>query len=554
MTNTALLLVRLRWTLTLATVRRSPWQMVGFILGLLIAVLAVAGTGPAAWFVGDLPAFHPSGPGVLDANYGFVRITTVTLGTMITAMAAFIQLMMIGEGTTMSPARFALYGIPDRKLHSGLLLATLTGIPSICGLLAFALWSLAYRGMGVAAVVNGVLAAVLAIVTTVSVARLLISLSTSLVRSRRGKNTFYAVVLLLFIVICQLPNLFVNTSDLAQDSSAMRGAAAGRFATVLSWTPFGAAFQLPFDVATGDWVMFAARLVLLAVTCTVCFLLCVWCLRHDRLTAGAASAAVTVKGVGAFGWMPDSVSGAVSARLLTYLRRDPRQAMLFVMPVIFLVMFSLQAHGESGMVWQTLIWSAWMMSIAESNGLAYDGPGFTMEVLAGVRGFSDRAGRVRVYLAIIVGYLLMLSVAIVLITGDWRRPDALLVGAVMLAVALGVGCSALGIAQVTSCTLMYPVASLDKPFSAPQGRALAQGFFPFVYLFGGFLLMLPTGGVAVGLLAAHVFLEWYWLLIPVALANGAVALWLGTWLGGKLVDARAIDIVRTLDSFASLQR
>ena len=51
--------------------------------------------------------------------------------------------------------------------------------------------------------------------------------------------------------------------------------------------------------------------------------------------------------------------------------------------------------------------------------------------------------------------------------------------------------SGLGVAEVTSCVLMYPVASMDKPFSAPQGRAMAQGFFPFVYVLGSLLLMLP---------------------------------------------------------------
>ena len=49
--------------------------------------------------------------------------------------------------------------------------------------------------------------------------------------------------------------------------------------------------------------------------------------------------------IGAFGWMPDSTSGAMSARLLTYLRRDPRQILLFVMPVLFVALFALQSRG-----------------------------------------------------------------------------------------------------------------------------------------------------------------------------------------------------------------
>ena len=122
------------------------------------------------------------------------------------------------------------------------------------------------------------------------------------------------------------------------------------------------------------------------------------------------------------------------------------------------------------------------MSVVESNGLAYDGRGFTMEVIAGVRGRTDRIGRVRVYVGIMVVYMVLLYLAgIVLVgalTGRWAQPDDLVTGLIFLAVGMGVALSGLGVAEVTSCVLMYPVASMDKPFSAPQGRAMAQGFFP----------------------------------------------------------------------------
>ena len=109
-------------------------------------------------------------------------------------------------------------------------------------------------------------------------------------------------------------------------------------------------------------------------------------------------------------------------------------------------------------------------------------------------------------------------------------------------------------AEVTSCVLMYPVASMDKPFSAPQGRAMAQRLLP---------VRLRAWQPAAD--AAH----WHrgaghaadgaeggmWLaIIPVALANGIGILALGTWLGGKLMDARMLSIVAALDSFASLQK
>ena len=88
--------------------------------------------------------------------------------------------------------------------------------------------------------------------------------------------------------------------------------------------------------------MLIARIAILAVTWIVCFAVCTWCLRHERLTIGANSPSETAKGIGAFAWMPDSASGAVSARLITYLKRDPRQAMTFAMPVLFLIIFAFQ--------------------------------------------------------------------------------------------------------------------------------------------------------------------------------------------------------------------
>ena len=47
---------------------------------------------------------------------------------------------------------------------------------------------------------------------------------------------------------------------------------------------------------------------------------------------------------------------------------------------------------------------------------------------------------------------------------------------------------------------------------------------------------------------------WLWVMAPIGLANGVAAMVIGSWLGGKLLDARAIRVVQTLDSFASLQR
>ena len=69
----------------------------------------------------------------------------------------------------------------------------------------------------------------------------------------------------------------------------------------------------------------------------------------------------------------------------------------------------------------------------------------------------------------------------------------------------------------------------------------------------------PAADAATGIVALVMLLTGaeggIWLaIIPVALANGIGILALGTWLGGKLMDARMLSIVAALDSFASLQK
>ncbi|MBT1175109.1 ABC transporter permease [Bifidobacterium sp. LC6] len=552
--STAALFIRLRWALTWSVLRKSAWQAVAFILGVLTAITVVLGTALGAWFIGGLD--HMPASGVLPADYGpfaFLRGFAVIVGTVAIIATVFIQFMIFGDGSGMNPRKFALYGIPDRQLHCGLLLSGMCGLPAITGMLTLMAWTLAYRHMGAAVIITSLISAVFAVFTIVSLSKLLLSLLSTLITSKRGKAMFYIVTVLGFVVLCQLPNIIVNSDALRNVTAAQRGAGLLAVANAASWTPFGAAFQLPFDAARADLLAMVGRVAVLALTWMVCFAGSTWCLRHERKVAGAASRTVTFAGLGAFRHMPDSISGAVSARLVTYLKRDPRQALLFIMPLFFVVIFLVQAHGDSLAIWPSLITVGWLLAIAESNGIAYDGRGFTMQAIAAVPGVKDRIGRVRIYASIALIYLLVLGVMLLIITGDWAHPMRRLFALLFWTLGIAVALCGIGLAEVTSTVFLYPVPAMDKPFSSPQGRAAAQGFFPFIYLIGTFALMLPTGIVALILAITGVIGTLFWVLIPLALVNGAGMLALGTWLGGKLMDARMLSIVRTLDSFASLQ-
>ncbi|KFJ04757.1 hypothetical protein [Bifidobacterium subtile] len=546
-TNTVATIVRLRWALTMATLRKSAWQTVGYVISAVLGLGLIIGVGAAAWSLGSQSFVSAQAS---DSWFtGIMQPVVVLAGMSLTVFVIFMQLMLIGEGSTLGPQRFALYGIRDRDLQAGLLVSGMTGIPAIVGVVSLLLWSLAYRWTGPAVVIVQIVAAPLAVVTMMSLSKLVIALSTTLVRSKRGKSAFYIVAMLAFISVFQLPNIIFNSSN----SRTFDPQTYDMAASVIGWTPLGAAFQLPFDAYAGNWIALLGRIIVLAATCVACFMGCTWCLRRDRLTSESSLGAVKVKGVGAFGWMPDSVSGAVSARLFTNLKRDPRQALMLLMPLFFVVVFALQAHGISAVIWQAILWGGLFLNLAESNGLSYDGRGFAMQAAIGVRGLDDRLGRVRVYGTLIVGYILVLGIAIMIFTGDWRTSQGWATACAFLGGSIALALGGLGLAEVLSCVLIYPVASIDKPFSSPQGRALAQSLMPFATMLGTAVVALPTIACAVILLVSGNWSQ-YWLIGPVGVVNGVVALVLGVWLGGKAMDARMLKIVATLDSFASLQK
>ena len=554
--QTVFTLVRLRWALTFAAMRKSVWQTVGYIICWVLAAGMIIGAGIAGIALGEGPALLSQGAlGIPEMQMRMLmfllvfRCVMVIGGACAALFVILVQVMYIGEGSTMSPGKFALYGIADRTLSLGLLASGLAGIPSIAATLALIAFAPAYRWLGAGAVVTAIIAAPLAIVTLVSLSKLVIALSTTLVTSQRGKNAFYIIVIVVFIIICQMPNIMVNGTGFAVDPVA-----ADAVAGVLAFTPLGAAFQLPFDVLYGNWSGLVIRLAILALTWWLCLLGSTWCLKHERLTIGATHVSTgKTKGIGVFAHMPDSVSGAISGRIIAYLRHDPRQSVMMLMPLLFVFVFALQQHGITAVLWQSLLWGGVFMMFCESNGLAYDGRGFAMEVLAGVRGKDDRLGRVRVQGVFATVYLLVLALVILVVTGDWRSPGTLSMAVAFTAAGLGCAYVGLGLSEVLSVVLMYPVPAIDRPFSNPQGGAVAQGFFPLAYMFGSILLMLPTGIVA-GILTVTGAPAAGWIIAIVALANGIGGLALGIWLGGKLLDARMVSIVATLESFASLQK
>lgn len=532
-------LVRLRWALTNAALKTSPWQIVAYVLAYLLAAGTVVGTGVLAFAVGH---------GMAHDVWPYLPVIMPLAGTAGILFVALLQAMFIGENSTMSMDKFAPYGIPDRTLQLGLLLAGLTGIPAITALVSFMLWAMAYRGFGAAAVASQLVAAPLIVLTAMCVSKALLAVADIITDSQAGKNIFYVVVIMLFVALAQMPNILMINEASVEAASLIP------VARVFGWLPLGAPFMLPFDAANGQWLFWVLHVLCALALCAVCFLVSQWCLHWQRTHSSDAVRAKAARGLGLFSRMPDSPSGAISARLGSLLRRDARQSMMYIMPLFFVVIFALENKDiGSWFVWMGVLLGGMFMSLTESNGLAYDGQGFVMEVIAGTRAIDDRTGRVRIYLIIDTVYIALLSVITFIITGDWSSPSGLAGAFTFIAASWGWAVASLGVAEMFNCSVFYPVPSMAKPFTNPQGRGAAQAFLPFLYMLASLASILPTAIVAIVIFATGNGAAYPW-IIPVALANGVVFLCLGTWLGAKLLRTRMLKVVQTLDSFAALQQ
>lgn len=532
-------LVRLRWALTNAALKTSPWQIVAYVLAYLLAAGTVVGTGVLAFAVGH---------GMAHDVWPYLPVIMPLAGTAGILFMALLQAMFIGENSTMSMDKFAPYGIPDRTLQLGLLLAGLTGIPAITALVSFMLWAMAYRGFGAAAVASQLVAAPLIVLTAMCVSKALLAVADIITDSQAGKNIFYVVVIMLFVALAQMPNILMINEVSVEAASLIP------VARVFGWLPLGALFMLPFDAANGQWLFWVLHVLCALALCAVCFLVSQWCLHWQRTHSSDAVRAKAARGLGLFSRMPDSPSGAISARLGSLLRRDARQSMMYIMPLFFVVIFALENKDiGSWFVWMGVLLGGMFMSLTESNGLAYDGQGFVMEVIAGTRAIDDRTGRVRIYLIIDTVYIALLSVITFIITGDWSSPSGLAGAFTFIAASWSWAVASLGVAETFNCSVLYPVPSMAKPFTNPQGRGAAQAFLPFLYMLASLASILPTAIVAIVIFATGNGAAYPW-IIPVALANGVVFLCLGTWLGAKLLRTRMLKVVQTLDSFAALQQ
>ncbi|MDK7192371.1 hypothetical protein QP420_03825 [Bifidobacterium sp. UMB1197] len=542
-------MVRLRWALTFSVMRKSIWQKIGFGISIVFGLAIICALGFAGWEAGKY-----LNPGMLaDAkDWQEFQLIPIMIASIVSIFTLFINLFMLGSDTTLKSRSFALYGIPYVKQQAGMLLGSLFGAISVSCTIALALWSLAYRNFGIVPVLVSVIAAPLYVATIVSLSKMLIELLDTILINKRSRNIFYFVIFVAYM-------LFVASMNTHSPSSIVISLGTS-FCAVSAFTPLSAAMALPLDVINGNWLALVIRFLICVVTIAACFAISVFCAKLEpKLLRGEQKTVVKTKGIGFFAAVPDNIVGAIIARIISVMRRDMRQLFLLIAPLFMLIVaggtsFNAKGFGSIAQdigVSGWMIYAAMLMGMVVGNNIAYDGTAFTMHAIIGVKGLHDRLAHAIVWSVICAVYFAILGIGVYaflfFVANVQQNMNAVMFQTLS---PIGIAFATIGIGLISSCIAMYPVASIEKPFSRPQGSAGGRSFAAIGFMLLSVVCMIPSVAAVIAFIILAPQLLWIACILFVV--NGFVVLVVGVIIGGKVMDKRMIRIVENLRRFASI--
>ena len=523
-------LVRLKLTLLVNSLRRSVWRTVGLIVGLVYALSAVVGV-----LVGLFALRFISLP--LTADVTVVAFSLLTLGWLL------MSLLVFGVDETVDPARFALLPVRAGELLPGLLATALIGVPGVATILVGAGLVLTWARTGVL-MVAALVAFPLGVLTCVLLARVATSALAAVLASRRFRDLVVVGFALFGLAVGLAANLF---STSAASFGQLRQVLA-TVARILGWSPFGWAWSVPADIARGRWWSAGMHVVLAAGLVVALW----WAWHHFlaiRLTSPMQSGNQGRK-VAESNWvdriLPSTPAGGVAARTLHYWRRDPRYLAAlagFCIGPVILIATQLAHPGDApalAVLAPSLV--AMLVGLSVAQDLSYDGSAVWLHAWSGVPGADDRAGRVRSAMIVflpLVGITAVLSVAT---TGQWQLlpPTA--------GLSLGLALASLGVGSVVGAVWQWPAPPPGaNPFAANNTGGLPALLSLTATSFGTLAVGLPT----IGLVIWSFFTPWVGLVaLLVGVVSGLVVLRIGIRWGGRLLDTRWPDVLRAVSERA----
>ncbi|MFZ6991018.1 ABC transporter permease [Curtobacterium sp. RRHDQ66] len=497
--------------------RRSVLVVLGSLAGLVAAVLiAMAVTA------------------LRSADADAARAVIVPVGTLITVGFTIIPLA-VGGADQFDPRRFAVFGVTRKDLAIGLGVAGLVGVPVVGVAIVAVSQSVAWmRGAGTG--VLGVLTALVVVATCGLLVRVGCTVGSWLLGSNRPtRDAGWLVALVVVVLLIPTVSLLVGADWLDPESAELQ-----RIADISGWTPWGAAWAVPADVATGHVGAGIAKLVLALVVLGL--LAWAWWGLVGRMLV-TVDDRTTVRRYRTLGWfdrLGATPAGAVAARALTYWGRDPRYRTSYL--ILLFVPIVVVPLGVAGVPWHwtALIPLPLMAVIAgflPHNDVSYDNTAVWLHVASGAPGWSDRLGRLTPVLAVGVPVIVAGSALSAWLFGDWT------VFPVLIGVCVSALFAGLGISSVVSVLLPYPtVRPGDRPFQQPQAAGVVSTVSQSSTIIGIVLCSVPAGWLAVLALTDGAE-PWAMLTLVVGAAVGVVVLGAGVLLGGRLFDRHGPDLL-----------
>jgi ABC-2 type transport system permease protein len=455
----ARLLVQLKLRLLTNALRSSRGAKISFIVSTIFAVLVAIGT------FAILAALRGQSAA---ADQTAAVFTVFAFGWLI------LPLLSFGLDGTLDPATLALYPLRTRPLAVGLLAASATGawpLANVIGLLG-ATVGLARGALGL---LIALLAVLLEVLFSITLARFVTTSMAGLLRSRRGRDLAAFMVIPIFA-------LYEAFAQVVPRMAAEGKITAATFAGIdkwLRWLPPGLAAHAIQDASTGHAGAALLRLGLVAAVVAVLGALWIRSLGRALVTVDTSTQSSAVHGA-LLPFTRSGIRGTVAGRYLIYQRREPGSVVRWCVIAVVMAAASvstIRTPAYHVALILSAILGAGMLGTFNANAIGMTGPAFGLEAsaLSGMRALRAYfTGRGFALAIIAVPLLAAVSFGLAAFAGhpaDWFWVVAIDLG--------GVG-AALALSSVFTVTLAYPAekrVGSPTPRSADGygGQALASG-------------------------------------------------------------------------------
>jgi ABC-2 type transport system permease protein len=453
----------------------------------------------------------------------------------------FLPLLGMGTDETLDPSRLALLPLEGPALMRGLLTASLVGLGPIATLVALSGALIRARPGVAGSLVIGAAVAVELLLCVVG-SRAMTTLFSGVLRSRRGRDLLVFVVAVAGIVPALagqiVPRLLVSPNH--------KTITLGPAGHALSWLPSGWLAQAILQARAGRLPVAVAELA--AGVAAVAAALWVWsrALQRALTTSEPASAKQGRKGPGLFSpplsFLPRTRTGAMAAKEMRYMWRDPRRR-ASLLSVVILLAFPAAGilMGRTHARQLVLLGGAGALALCLQavNQFGLDGPAFWMNVAAGGDPAADLRGK-NLAIAVLGAVLVAVeALGLAVLSGGWAYlPAAVFLGAAAMGVALGV-------ANQASVLAPYPVTDTTTNLWGNNAGCLTALTGLLAMAVTGLLLGPVVAAVAVSLAAWRPGL----IVVAAAAALYGYFLWrLGCRLAATRLRNRQIEVLQAVSA------